>query len=63
MAAFSTDPAIIYQHPIQLLQNLIRFDTTNPPGNERECISYINNLLNGAGIETTLLSVIHHVPI
>jgi len=23
---------------IELLQELIRFDTTNPPGNEAECI-------------------------
>ena len=39
-----------------LLQDLIRFDTTNPPGNEAACIHYINDLLTGAGFETTLLS-------
>ena len=39
----------IYQRPVELLQNLIRFDTTNPPGNEVECIGYINNLLIAAG--------------
>jgi acetylornithine deacetylase/succinyl-diaminopimelate desuccinylase-like protein len=43
----------IYQHPSELLQNLIRFDTTNPPGNERPCIEYINGLLKEAGFETT----------
>lgn len=42
--------------PVELLQRLIRFDTTNPPGNERECILYINALLHDAGIETTFLS-------
>ena len=46
----------IYQHPAELLQNLIRFDTTNPPGNERLCIEYINNLLKQAGFETTLIA-------
>jgi len=46
----------IYQRPTELLQNLIRFDTTNPPGNERLCIEYINGLLKEAGIETTLVA-------
>ena len=40
----------------ELLQDLIRFDTTNPPGNEAGCISYINNLLTGAGFETAVLA-------
>jgi acetylornithine deacetylase/succinyl-diaminopimelate desuccinylase-like protein len=42
--------------PAELLQTLIRFDTTNPPGNERECISYLDGLLAEAGCETTILS-------
>ncbi|HEX7541354.1 MAG TPA: M20/M25/M40 family metallo-hydrolase [Anaerolineales bacterium] len=46
----------IYQRPAELLQNLIRFDTTNPPGNERLCIEYIHGLLKDAGIETTILT-------
>ncbi len=46
----------IYQHPTELLQRLIQFDTTNPPGNESECISFINGLLTKAGIETNILS-------
>ena len=33
----------------ELLQRLIRFDTTNPPGNERECIAFIDGLLRDAG--------------
>ena len=45
----------IYQRPAELLQNLIRFDTTNPPGNEAECIQYINSLLTGMGVETTVV--------
>ena len=50
-APFSTCP-----NPIELLQNLIRFDTTNPPGKEAECISFINQLLTQAGIETKVLA-------
>ncbi len=45
----------IYERPAELLQRLIRFDTTNPPGNEAECISFINGLLAEAGIKTTIL--------
>lgn len=48
--------APIYQRPAELLQNLIRFDTTNPPGNERPCIEYINGLIKDAGIETILVA-------
>lgn len=50
-----TSASTIYERPEELLQNLIRFDTTNPPGNEEECIRYINDLLTKAGFETTLL--------
>jgi acetylornithine deacetylase/succinyl-diaminopimelate desuccinylase-like protein len=42
---------------VELLQRLIRFDTTNPPGNEAECVGYINGLLTQAGFETTLLAL------
>ncbi len=37
--------------PSELLQQLIRFDTTNPPGQERACVEYIGGLLTEAGIE------------
>ena len=46
----------IYQRPVELLQNLLRFDTTNPPGNEADCVAYVNGLLREAGFETTLLA-------
>lgn len=42
--------------PPELLQDLIRFDTTNPPGNERPCIEYINSLLTEAGFSTVILA-------
>src|SRR6266511_4331108 len=37
--------------PVELLRALIRFDTSNPPGNERPCIEFIGTLLEQAGIE------------
>ena len=49
------DPTI-YKRPFQLLQHLIRFNTTNPPGNERACVQYLNDLLQAAGVETTILA-------
>jgi acetylornithine deacetylase/succinyl-diaminopimelate desuccinylase-like protein len=51
-----TNHSPIYERPVEILQNLIRFDTTNPPGNEADCIAYINGLLNDAGIPTTILA-------
>lgn len=44
------------RQPAELLQRLIRFDTTNPPGNEGECIGYIQSLLNAAGVETQIFA-------
>ncbi len=46
----------IYEQPEQLLRTLIRFDTTNPPGNEAACIGYLANLFQEAGIETMLVA-------
>lgn len=46
----------IYERPAEILQNLIRFDTTNPPGNEAECIAYVDHLLTQADIETITLA-------
>src|SRR6185503_2487311 len=40
---------------VQLLQELIRIDTTNPPGNERAVALHLQKLLESDGIETRLL--------
>ena len=40
---------------IALLQALIRFDTTNPPGNELPLAEFIASLLRGEGVDTKLL--------
>ena len=37
--------------PVELLRDLIRFDTTNPPGNEEACVAFIEALLREHGIE------------
>jgi acetylornithine deacetylase/succinyl-diaminopimelate desuccinylase-like protein len=38
----------------ELLQELIRFDTTNPPGNEVACIEFVQQHLEQAGCETQI---------
>jgi acetylornithine deacetylase/succinyl-diaminopimelate desuccinylase-like protein len=38
--------------PVELLQQLIRFDTTNPPGNEADCVEFLRGVLEEAGCET-----------
>ncbi|MGM0453975.1 MAG: M20/M25/M40 family metallo-hydrolase [Thermodesulfobacteriota bacterium] len=38
--------------PDEILQHLIRFDTTNPPGDEKPCIDYLRQLMEDAGFET-----------
>ncbi len=48
--------APLYTRPAELLQHLIRFDTTNPPGNEAACIGYIRDVLAEAGISATILA-------
>ena len=40
--------------PVELLQQLLRFDTTNPPGNEAECITFVRRLLENAGCDVEL---------
>ena len=56
MSVLPAGDRTIYERSAELLQNLIRFDTTNPPGNEAHCINYINSLLTKAGFETTILA-------
>lgn len=46
----------IHEHPVEILQRLIQFNTTNPPGHEAACIGYIREMLDEAGIESTLIA-------
>ncbi len=43
------------QQVIDVLRDLVRIDTTNPPGNEVEAARYLAALLSPAGIETCVL--------
>src|SRR5918911_453104 len=49
-----THPAPV--DPADLLQHLIRFDTSNPPGDERPCLEFVANVLAEAAIESRFLA-------
>ncbi len=46
---------LIRDQATTILRDLIRFDTTNPPGNELPCVEYIATLLQREGIEPIVL--------
>lgn len=46
----------IHERPAGLLQQLIRFDTTNPPGDEAACVQYVAGLLQEAGIRYQIIA-------
>lgn len=50
------DQSPIYTRPAEILKYLIRYNTTNPPGNEAPCINYIKGLLDWAGIQNTVIA-------
>jgi acetylornithine deacetylase/succinyl-diaminopimelate desuccinylase-like protein len=46
----------IYNRPGEILKYLIRYNTTNPPGNEAACINYIKGLLDWAGVPNIIVA-------
>jgi acetylornithine deacetylase/succinyl-diaminopimelate desuccinylase-like protein len=56
MASVASDGDGLHERPVELLRRLLRFDTTNPPGGERECIEWIRGLLEGFGCVVRLLA-------
>jgi acetylornithine deacetylase/succinyl-diaminopimelate desuccinylase-like protein len=46
----------LQDQPVELLRRLLRFDTSNPPGGERECIDWIKGLLEVLGCEVRLFA-------
>jgi acetylornithine deacetylase/succinyl-diaminopimelate desuccinylase-like protein len=50
------DHATLRDRPAELLQRLIRFETVNPPGAERECVGWIEGLLRDAGLDTRVIA-------
>jgi acetylornithine deacetylase/succinyl-diaminopimelate desuccinylase-like protein len=49
-------PGDLDDRPVELLRHLLRFDTSNPPGAERECISWIGGLLEQLGVEVRIVA-------
>ena len=52
----------LQQTTVELLQQLIRFDTVNPPGNERVLQELLFGELTGAGFDCELLGATHDRP-
>jgi hypothetical protein len=52
-APMATD---LQRESVELLQQLIRFNTVNPPGNERAAIEHLERYLAAAGLQTELLA-------
>ena len=46
----------LQDQPVELLRRLLRFDTSNPPGDERECIAWIRGLLEELGCEVRIVA-------
>ncbi len=42
--------------PVELLRALLRFDTSNPPGNERLCLEFVATLLRERDVEPLLVA-------
>ncbi len=42
---------------VELLRALIRFDTSNPPGNERPCLEFVGRLLADANVDHRYIGV------
>ncbi|MGI8592922.1 MAG: M20/M25/M40 family metallo-hydrolase, partial [Solirubrobacteraceae bacterium] len=42
---------------VELLRELIRFDTVNPPGAEAQAVDHLHRLLAGAGFDCELLAL------
>ncbi|HEY8770332.1 MAG TPA: M20/M25/M40 family metallo-hydrolase [Thermoleophilaceae bacterium] len=53
---------VLERRTTELLQQLIRFNTVNPPGNEQAAQEFLRELLEGAGFECELLSAIEGRP-
>ena len=52
----------LQRETIEVLQCLVRFNTVNPPGNERPAIEYLDRYLTEAGWETEMLAATEERP-
>lgn len=55
IASIEMDIASIEKEAVQHLRALIRFDTTNPPGNERSAADYVASVAQDAGLPSMVL--------
>lgn len=51
----SPDWAAVHELTVSRLQTLLRFDTSNPPGNELPLARYLESELSSGGVETSVL--------
>ena len=56
------EAADLERRATELLAQLIRFDTVNPPGNEQAAQEFLRGLLEGAGFHVELLSAVEGRP-
>jgi acetylornithine deacetylase/succinyl-diaminopimelate desuccinylase-like protein len=49
-------PEQLHEQPAELLARLLRFDTTNPPGGERDCIVWVQGLLERLGVDVRIVA-------
>ncbi len=56
IACSAPPPEAAVAEPVRWLQEYLRFDTSNPPGNERPAVEYLADLLRDAGAEVDLLT-------
>jgi acetylornithine deacetylase/succinyl-diaminopimelate desuccinylase-like protein len=52
----------LQEETTKVLQRLVRFNTVNPPGNERPAIEFLASYLEQAGVETDLLAAVDDRP-
>jgi acetylornithine deacetylase/succinyl-diaminopimelate desuccinylase-like protein len=52
----------LQQETTDVLQQLVRFNTVNPPGNERPAIEYLEQYLQRAGFRTEVLAMVEERP-
>ncbi len=57
MADVELVSAAMQDEATEVLQRLIRFNTVNPPGNERAAAEYLEAYVRSAGFETELLGL------
>jgi len=55
-------PDELQRESTEVLQRLVRFNTVNPPGNERPAIEYLDQYLTAAGFRTEILAATEERP-